>query len=65
MNNFPQHFAAKGWLDRCLNSSAPVGLQWLILLGFLRIVTNSRTFEQPESVKEAWKQIKEWQNPLS
>jgi hypothetical protein len=30
------------------------------LLGFLRIVTNPRIFEQPESIEDAWKQIKEW-----
>jgi len=60
VKNLPQHFAAKGWLDECLNASAPLGLPWPSLLGFLRIVTNPRIFEQPESVKDAWKQIKEW-----
>ena len=60
VNNFPQHFAAKSWLDQCLNASAPVGLPWPSLLGFLRIVTNPRIFDQPESTKDAWKQIKEW-----
>ena len=60
VNNLPQHFAAKGWLDECLNASAPVGLPWPSLLGFLRIVTNSRIFERPESNKDAWKQVKEW-----
>ena len=60
VNNLPQHFAAKGWLDGCLNASAPVGLPWPSLLGFLRIVTNPRIFERPESIKDAWKQIKEW-----
>jgi hypothetical protein len=34
VNNFPQHFAAKGWLDECLNASAPVGLPWPSLLDF-------------------------------
>ena len=60
VNNFPQHFAAKGWLDENLNASAPVGLPWPSLLGFLRIVTNPRIFERPESIKDAWKQIKKW-----
>jgi toxin-antitoxin system PIN domain toxin len=60
VNNLPQHLAAKGWLDKCLNASAPVGLPWPSLLGFLRIVTNPRIFEQPESIKDAWKQVKEW-----
>jgi toxin-antitoxin system PIN domain toxin len=60
VNNLPQHFATKNWLDACLNASAPVGLPWPSLLGFLRIVTNSRIFERPESIKDAWQQIKEW-----
>jgi len=60
VNNLPQHFAAKGWLDESLNASAPVGLPWPSLLGFLRIVTNPRIFERPESIKDAWKQVKEW-----
>ena len=60
VNNLPQHFTAKGWLDECLNAPAPVGLPWPSLLGFLRIVTNPRIFERPESIKDAWKQVKEW-----
>ena len=60
VNNLPQHFAAKDWLDECLNAPAPVGLPWPSLLGFLRIVTNPRIFERPESIKDAWKQVKEW-----
>ena len=60
VKNLPQHVAAKGWLDKCLNASAPVGLPWPSLLGFLRIVTNPRIFERPESIKDAWKQVKEW-----
>jgi len=50
VNNLPQHFAAKGWLDKCLNASALVGLPWPSLLGFLRIVTNPRIFERPVSI---------------
>jgi len=60
VNNLPQHFVAKKWLDECLNSSPPVGLPWPSLLGFLRIVTNSRIFERPELIKDAWQQISEW-----
>jgi toxin-antitoxin system PIN domain toxin len=60
VKNLPQHVAAKGWLDKCLNASAPVGLPWPSLLGFLRIVKNPRIFERPESIKDAWIQVKEW-----
>ena len=60
VSNFPQHHAAKNWLDENLNLTAPVGLPWPSLLGFLRIVTNPRIFERPASMKNAWQQIKEW-----
>ena len=60
VNTFPQHVTAKDWLNKCLNASAPVGLPWHSLLGFLRIVTNPRIFERPESIIDAWKQVKEW-----
>ena len=57
---FPQHPAARAWLDAQLSGGAPVGLPWPSLLGFLRIVTNPRIFEQPEPISEAWEQVTEW-----
>ena len=29
-------------------------------VGFLRIVTNSRIFERPDSLRAAWGQVEEW-----
>ncbi len=57
---FPQHTRARDWLDAQLNGSAPVGLPWPSLLGFLRIVTNPRVFERPEPIAEAWRQVGAW-----
>jgi uncharacterized protein len=56
----PQHDAAREWLDRQLNGSAPVGLPWASLLAFLRLVTNSRVFEHPEPIADAWLQVEDW-----
>lgn len=56
----PQHKDAKSWLDSQLNDSPRVGLPWQSLLGFLRIVTNRRVFEQPASVQKAWEQVENW-----
>ena len=55
-----QHQPAKSWLNSCLNGTAPVGLPWPSLLAFLRLVTNRRIFEQPETLQEAWQQVTEW-----
>jgi hypothetical protein len=56
----PQHEAARTWLDRQLNGTAPVGLPWPSLLAFVRIVTNPRVFRQPLSIGDAWAQVEAW-----
>lgn len=60
VSSLPQHAAAQGWLDQQLNGTARVGLPWPSLLGFLRIVTNPRVFERPESIASAWRQVEAW-----
>jgi uncharacterized protein len=60
VDSFAQHGAAREWLDRQLNGSAPVGLPWASLLAFLRLVTNSRLFEHPEPIANAWNQVQGW-----
>lgn len=60
VSTFAQHDAARDWLDHQLNGSAPVGLPWPSVLAFLRLVTNPRVFDQPESIADAWQQIQMW-----
>lgn len=60
VRQFPQHRAARLWLDDRLAGPAKVGLAWPSLLGFLRIVTNHRIFDRPESIPDAWQQIRAW-----
>lgn len=60
MSALPQHPAAWEWLDGRLNDRPRVGLPWQSILGFLRIVTNSRIFERPDSVRTAWAQVEDW-----
>src|SRR5205823_5205068 len=60
VSSLPQHQAARDWLDRQLNGVPRVGLPWASLLAFLRIVTNSRMFEHPEPIAEAWNQVVDW-----
>ena len=49
VRSFPQHAQARSWLDARLSSGDAVGLAWASLLAFVRIVTNPRVFERPES----------------
>ncbi len=60
VNTFPQHAAARGWLDGRLSGTASVGLPWPSLLAFIRLVTNPRIFEYPEAIDKAWQQVEEW-----
>jgi toxin-antitoxin system PIN domain toxin len=60
VSSFVQHKAARNWLDSQLNGTARVGLPWPSLLAFLRLVTNARVFERPETMLAAWAQVQEW-----
>lgn len=57
---YPQHEAARVWLDSALSGSTQVGLPWESLLAFVRIVTNGRLFPQPEPTADAWQQVGDW-----
>ena len=57
-----EHKAAHEWLDGELNGTARVALPWPSLLAFLRLVTNPRVFERPESIGNAWAQVEDWLN---
>ena len=60
VNTFAQHERARVWLDARLNGVAPVGLPWASILAFLRLTTNPRVFERPESMADAWQQAVSW-----
>ena len=60
VKSLAQHEPARDWLDRQLNGSTRVGLPWASLLAFLRLVTNSRIFERPETMLDAWRQVRRW-----
>ena len=52
LSSFSQNARARAWLDERLNGSAPVGLPWPSLLGFIRVVTNRRIFERPLALEQ-------------
>jgi len=60
VTSLTQHQPARAWLDSCLNGPSPVGLPWPSLLSFVRLVSNPRIFEHPQSIPNAWSQIEEW-----
>jgi uncharacterized protein len=60
VSSFVQHDPERDWLDQQLNASSPVGLPWVSLLAFLRLVTCPRVFEKPEPIAGAWQQVRSW-----
>ena len=56
----PQHERARKWLDAKLSGPAKVGIPWVSLMAFLRVVTNPRILERPIAMPAAWGQVTDW-----
>jgi toxin-antitoxin system PIN domain toxin len=56
----PFHTRADEWLTRALNGSRRVGLPWVSLWAFVRIVTNQRASANPLTPEQAWQHVNGW-----
>lgn len=56
----PQQAEAERWLRAAFAAPAGVGFAWVVLLGFLRIVTRAGIFERPLSVEQALQVLDRW-----
>ncbi len=56
----PQHAPAKKWWDGCLSGNEPVGLAWVVILGFIRINTLARLHANPMTARQACMIVAEW-----
>ncbi len=54
------HERARQWWERTLSGTEVVGLAWVACLGFLRLITNPRIFENPMPVPLATGAVKSW-----
>lgn len=54
------HRQAKAWLEDILSGDEPVAIPWVVLLGFLRISTNSHIFPNPLQVTQALEIVDGW-----
>lgn len=57
---FKHHATIKIWWEDAMNGKEPIGLSWIVLLGFIRISTNPRIFPHPLSIDSALKKIEIW-----
>jgi toxin-antitoxin system PIN domain toxin len=56
----PQHQTARRWWEGAVNGQEPIGLTWVVLLGFLRLSTHPRIFPKPLTPKQALERITRW-----
>jgi toxin-antitoxin system PIN domain toxin len=56
----PHHRVAKHWLDQALSGTTPVGFPWLVLVGFVRLVTHSRVMASPLTPAAAMDTVDHW-----
>lgn len=55
-----RHEVARIWWEGCLNGSQMIGLPWVLLLGFIRLLTNPRIFQNPYSPEEVLELVGTW-----
>jgi toxin-antitoxin system PIN domain toxin len=55
-----QHAPARRWFEQTISQDEAVGLAWVSVLGFLRVVTNPRIFRVPLRIERAVTVVDEW-----
>jgi len=55
-----EHAVARAWFERVLNQPLRVGLPWLSLLAFVRLVSNPAVVRSPVTPAAAWQRAAEW-----
>lgn len=56
----PRHREARAWLQRTLSGEEAVALPWVVILGFLRLVTSPRVFPRPLDPAQAMAVVDGW-----
>ena len=56
----PNHEEAKVWWEDLLNGTDPVGLSWIVMSGFLRLMTHPRVLERPMGLSRATGHVRSW-----
>ncbi len=56
----PQHLRARGWWEESVRGLQPVGLPWVVALGFVRIMTSRRVMARPLDPATAVRHVRSW-----
>ena len=56
----PDHDRARKWWETCLSETRPVGLPWVVMLGYVRLMTGRNVLVDPFQPKEALRHLRLW-----
>ncbi len=56
----PEHEKASSWWKSALSAEEPVGLAWIVILGYLRITTRPGPFPRPLTHRQALDDVGDW-----
>ncbi len=56
----PNHKAARKWWEDALSDDEPVGIPWIVLLAFTRILTHPSIASEPLSSEEVRSRVDQW-----
>lgn len=56
----PFHAKAQAWLNKQLNGEERIGIPWLSLAAFLRIITHPAITKPALDPIEAWQRVEDW-----
>lgn len=56
----PRHERARRWWEDSVRGHQPIGLPWVVTLGFLRVITSRAVFSRPMPVETALRHVRTW-----
>ncbi|HUF62571.1 MAG TPA: type II toxin-antitoxin system VapC family toxin [Verrucomicrobiales bacterium] len=56
----PQHAKARAWWEGLMNGRTPVGLPWITIGGFIRLMTHPRILATPLDVSSTLAYVRAW-----
>ena len=56
----PFHAESKEWLEACLSGRPQIGLSWVVMLGFVRIMSSNAVLTDPMEPAEAVEHVRSW-----
>jgi len=56
----PEHAKARAWWEATLNGRVPVGIPWISMSGFIRLMTHPRVLALPLDIHQAIGHVRSW-----